>query len=164
MIENECKLSEENFWKLNSLIQLMSLNPLSANPTKWSNTLKQFVGNLPMNCLSVFDQFVKLVLKGLNIFYNKRDLSLFYFHVKNWALKLKIQFIHFKVMVSFYTPSKHQAFLFSCDEVVVVRLSVFVLRQFFFLWRCFNRSKRQQVNSKQEMVSKINFCAMDGQI
>ena len=40
-------------------------NPLSANPTKWSNTLKQFVGNLPTNCLSVFDHFVKLALKGL---------------------------------------------------------------------------------------------------
>ena len=34
------------------------VNPLSANPTKWSNTLKQFVGNLPANCLSVFDHFV----------------------------------------------------------------------------------------------------------
>ena len=42
-----------------------SLNPLSANPTKWSNTLKQFVGNLPTNCLSVFDHFVELALKGL---------------------------------------------------------------------------------------------------
>ena len=40
------------------------LNPLRANPTKWSNTLKQFVGNLP-NCLSVFDHFVILALKGL---------------------------------------------------------------------------------------------------
>ena len=40
------------------------LNPLSANPTKWSNTLKQFVGNLPTNCLSAFDHFVGLVLKG----------------------------------------------------------------------------------------------------
>ena len=38
----------------------MSLNPLSANPTKWSNTFKQFVGNL-----SVFDHFVGLALKGL---------------------------------------------------------------------------------------------------
>ena len=28
-------------------------------------TLKQFVGNLPMNCLSVFNHFVKLTLKGL---------------------------------------------------------------------------------------------------
>ena len=41
------------------------LNPLSANITKWSNTLKQFVGNLPTNCLSVFDHFVVLALKGL---------------------------------------------------------------------------------------------------
>ena len=29
-------------------------------------TLKQFVGNLPTNCLSVFDHFVKLALKGLS--------------------------------------------------------------------------------------------------
>ena len=42
-------------------------NPLSANPTKWSNTLKQFVGNLLTNCLSVFDHFTKLVLKGLKL-------------------------------------------------------------------------------------------------
>ena len=45
----------------------MHFNPLSANPTKWSNTLKQFVSNLPMNCLTVFDHFVKLALKGLSI-------------------------------------------------------------------------------------------------
>ena len=31
---------------------------LNANPAKWSNTLKQFVGKLPTNCLSVFDHFV----------------------------------------------------------------------------------------------------------
>ena len=42
-----------------------TVNPLSANPTQWSNTLKQFVGNLPTNCFSVFDHFVKLALKGL---------------------------------------------------------------------------------------------------
>ena len=39
--------------------------PLSANPTKWSNTLKQFVSKLLTNCLCVFDHFVKLALKGL---------------------------------------------------------------------------------------------------
>ena len=38
-------------------------NPLSNNPTKWSNTLKRFVDKLPTNCLSVFDHFVGLVLK-----------------------------------------------------------------------------------------------------
>ena len=40
-------------------------NPLSANNTKWSNTLKQFVGKFPTNCLSVFDHFVGLAPKGL---------------------------------------------------------------------------------------------------
>ena len=42
------------------------LNPLSAIFTKWSSTLTQFVGKLPTNCLSVFDRFVGLALKGLN--------------------------------------------------------------------------------------------------
>ena len=41
-------------------------NPLNANLTKWSNTLKQFVGNLATNCLSKFDHFVGLGIKGLN--------------------------------------------------------------------------------------------------
>ena len=40
-----------------------TLNPLSANTTKWSNTFKQFVGKLSTNCLSVFDHFVGLALK-----------------------------------------------------------------------------------------------------
>ena len=43
----------------------LQLNPLSANLTKSSNIPKQFAGNLPTNCLSVFDHFVKLVLNGL---------------------------------------------------------------------------------------------------
>ena len=45
-----------------------NINFLSANPTKWSNTLKQFVGKLPTNCLSVFDHFVKWALKELKCF------------------------------------------------------------------------------------------------
>ena len=44
---------------------VLNLNPLGANFTKWSNTLKQFVGKLPTNCFSVFEHFVGLVLKGL---------------------------------------------------------------------------------------------------
>ena len=40
-------------------------NPLSAKPKKLPNTLKQFVGKLPTNCLSVFDHFVGLALKRL---------------------------------------------------------------------------------------------------
>ena len=44
---------------------ILRFNPLSANPAKWSDTLKQFIGKLPTNCLSVFDHFMKLMLKGL---------------------------------------------------------------------------------------------------
>ena len=38
-------------------------NHWSTNPTKWSNTLKQFVSKLSTNCLSVFDHFMRLALK-----------------------------------------------------------------------------------------------------
>ena len=38
------------------------VNPLSANPTKWSNTLKRC---LPTNCLSVFYHLIELAFKGL---------------------------------------------------------------------------------------------------
>ena len=53
---------------LHDFASLDSLKPLSPNPTKWSNTLKQFVGNLTTNCLSVFDHFVGSAIKGLTIF------------------------------------------------------------------------------------------------
>ena len=45
---------------------LTEFNPLSADPTKWSNILRQFVGKLPTNFLSVFDHFMGLALKGLH--------------------------------------------------------------------------------------------------
>ena len=51
------------------------INPLSANFTKWSNTLKQFVGKFSTNCLSVFGHFVGLALKGLTILYLTHDLA-----------------------------------------------------------------------------------------
>ena len=44
------------------------LKPLSANPTKWSNTLKTIRRQKPTNCLSVFDHFAGLAFKGLNLF------------------------------------------------------------------------------------------------
>ena len=40
------------------MIIIFFVNPLTVNPTKWSNTL-------PTNCLSVFNHFVGLALKGL---------------------------------------------------------------------------------------------------
>ena len=35
------------------ILALISINPLSANPTKWSNTLKQFVDEL-FECVRLF--------------------------------------------------------------------------------------------------------------
>ena len=80
------QLNFENFWlyllgtrlfwlkivkkNYNSTLKVCELTvwvkPLSTNPTKWSNTLKQFISNLPTNCLSVFDLFVKFALKELS--------------------------------------------------------------------------------------------------
>ena len=40
------------------------MNLFSANPTKWSNTLKKNRRLLPRNCLSVFYHFVELAYKG----------------------------------------------------------------------------------------------------
>ena len=50
---------------LKYIVEKKLVNLLSANPTKWSNTLKQLVGDFPTNCLSVFDHFVGLALRGL---------------------------------------------------------------------------------------------------
>ena len=51
------------------LLKVLLKVPLSANITKWSNTLKELVGNLLTNCLSVFDHFVGLAPKELSAIY-----------------------------------------------------------------------------------------------
>ena len=61
----EDRQEKVHHWGLRGDPSLTTLNPLSANPIKRLNTLKQFVGKLPANCLSVFVHFVNLVLKGL---------------------------------------------------------------------------------------------------
>ena len=63
-----CFLIQKQPWNLawGQFWRSVKFNSFSANFTKWSNTLKQFVGNLLTNCLSVFDHFVGLAaLKGL---------------------------------------------------------------------------------------------------
>ena len=54
------------------------INPLSANLTKWSNTLKQFDGKLPTIFLSAFDHFAGLALVVL--LESKVILRLLYLH------------------------------------------------------------------------------------
>ena len=70
---------------------IISINSLSANPTKWSKTLQQFVDNLPTNCLSVFDYFVGLALKGLTNYFRKMAISVRYTTVKK---EFKISYIY----------------------------------------------------------------------
>ena len=53
-------------------ISAMTFNPLSANPTKWSITLKQFVGKLT-NCLSMSEFFMGLTLKVLTNNHTKKE-------------------------------------------------------------------------------------------
>ena len=50
------------------------VSALSANPTKWSSTLKQFVGKC-RQIAWVFDHFVRLALKGLRIISYRQFLA-----------------------------------------------------------------------------------------
>ena len=59
------------------------VNLLSANTTKWSNTLKQCVGNVATNCLSVFDHFTGLVLRGLKDAFINSNATDDAFHLQN---------------------------------------------------------------------------------
>ena len=69
--------TSENFWFSDDFSgcrkglvpwnRLMKFNSYGASPTKWSNTLKQFIGNRVS--LSVFDHFLRLALNGLGWFY-----------------------------------------------------------------------------------------------
>ena len=59
------KVSIANNSQMTLILKHFIINPLSTKLRKSSNTLKQFVGNLPTNCLSVFGHFVGLALKGL---------------------------------------------------------------------------------------------------
>ena len=46
---------------------ISNFNPLNANLTKCSDTLKQFVGKLPTNYLIMFDQFCGVGAQRINI-------------------------------------------------------------------------------------------------
>ena len=58
----------------------VQLTFLSANPTNWSSTLKQFVPN----CLSVFNHFVGLALKGFK-FPKEANYIIFFNPFKTYA-------------------------------------------------------------------------------
>ena len=94
------------FPKKTSWWQILTINSLNANFTKWSNTLKQFVGNLPTNCLSVLDHFVGLPLKGLK---QLLKVSLSDSILRNICLENFLQII-IKVSVTEFIFSKFPCF------------------------------------------------------
>ena len=87
-----------------------NLNPLSAIPTKWSNTLKQFAGKLPTNCWGVFDHFIGLTLKGLKLV-SAIFSQIFIFHQIIALQKLWKMFFHLKR--SFHSRD----FVFPCSPL-----------------------------------------------
>ena len=80
---------------------LCLFNPLTTNFPKWSNTLKQFVGNLPTNCFSVFDRFVGLALKGL-IGHLEHQMSRQLTSVVFWSLGHNFQYQIPDVFVNYF--------------------------------------------------------------
>ena len=67
------------------------VNPLSANPTKWPNTLKQFVGNLPIPsqtnyilCCIYWMNFKKVLQEWSLIKYRARNNVRIKWHI-NWS-------------------------------------------------------------------------------
>ena len=110
------------FVSLEVLISHGFFNPLSANPTKLSNTLEQFVGNLPTNCLSVFDHFVGLALKGLNYFVT--------FSGKVWGQRGKIYFYHSKFRDQIYSVTWQETSVNVNFQLLIFNLC--------FLWKYFS--------------------------
>ena len=96
------------------------INPLNANSTKWSNTLKQFVGNLPTNCLSVFDHFVGLALKGLT---RTQIPTLLCRYCKtvilicSWKWKYRSFFLRCQSYLSFRTALMNELSSINCEIV-----------------------------------------------
>ena len=93
-------------------VTLLLFNRFSANPTKWPNTLKQFVGNFPTNCLSVFYQFVGLAL--ISLYHNilcilplshDRCLSTYFAHILRLAVVSLISEIGWVLKFSSYTST-----------------------------------------------------------
>ena len=106
----------------NMYMTKLYVKPLSTNPTRRSNTLKQFIGKLSTNCLSVFDHFVRMGLKGLKAFtagsllknHTKSYLNLFkwtnYVNLQHYLIDIlrvpkktpKTLPVHWKILVASY--------------------------------------------------------------
>ena len=111
---------------------------MNANPTKWSNTLKQFVGNLPTNCLSVFDHFMGLALKGLKkLGFFSLTLWLFFFNFFTLSLHFSFLCYHFVGLalkrltstdITSHVPTKN------IDDVILNKFYLLLWSLHWWLW------------------------------
>ena len=95
-------------------------NPLSANPTKWSNTLKQFICKLQTNCLSVFEQIGGFIFTKSHVFLEfKVWVSIDYFemHIHNYTEVI------LQVMMTY---SVEHVYSMSCMKQVITTLLIYV--------------------------------------
>ena len=98
------------------------LNPLSAKLIKWPNTVKQFVGNLMTNFLSVFGHFLGLVLKGLSFWFKK----IFGFLIAENCCSQN--FYHAKNKFFYWSFFKSLEILFAClNRLLVCIVSVAIV-------------------------------------
>ena len=110
------------------IVKYIYFNPLSANPTKWSNTLKQIIGKLPKNCLSVFDHFVWLALKGLKQFVKSLVVKYTYSLTLIFPSKMHQSFfrlydVFFIKHLKFYYNKNRRCFnLFCCKCMCIQRI------------------------------------------
>ena len=146
---------------------IVEFNPLSGNSTKWSNTLTQFIGKLPTNCLTVFDHFVGLALKGLKRhlpigrkFYNKRrkltsSLSL---ESSVASSSSSLSSLSLPLELSFRLALRFLLF-FLCFRLFLCFLCLFRLCFFFFFFlRSFSSSSSSDVLLESSSSSSSETC------
>ena len=130
-----------------SLSCIVRVNPLSVKLTKWPNTLKQFVANLPTNCLSVLGHFMGLALKGLNIIFLGLALSEIqsskFFILFHWCFALKIygtlKMFLFSVPNDFYIIFIEFICRRACEKNLSLNFISLVVIQASKLWMFFRK-------------------------
>ena len=115
---------------------LFNFYPLSANPTKPSNTLKQFIGNLPTNCLSVFGHFMGLVLKGL--MEPSESSPSFFSNIKRiWANLLMSVPLEIIKTIGFSDDFRENRNYFAQFHSVSLNIKIKIWRRPLLVFRCF---------------------------
>ena len=98
-------------------MELYIFNPLSTHFSKWSNTLKQFVGNLPTNFWSVFGHFVGLALKRLAL-----QLRFLHIWIHAYIVKLSLKLKVGEWLLKIIACIRHHKYFFDAYFKVAIHL------------------------------------------